>query len=290
MGHNAWTGYAEGQRWNIVFDIHPTSGHAIFMDGYPGLIHSGDDFGFNSAGLMITETTISGFRGFDPDGIAEAVRARKAMQYASTIDDFIRIMREGNNGGYANHWLVADRKTNEIASVELGLRNVTVRRTRDGYFTGSNYIVSDKLGREETNFDTNDPSNSANARRVRWEQVMAANKGRIDVDRAKGFFADHYDTFDKRERPSERTLCGHIDLSPRGVKDWQPPFAPAGAVQNKVADAAMAERMSFLALMGHACGRDFKARAHLDSNKGFNHLRPHLRDLPAGKWTLFSAR
>ncbi len=96
------------------------------MDGMPGLIHSGDDFGINSAGIMITETTISGFSGFDPNGIPEFVRARKAMQYAASIDDFARIMKEGNNGGYANNWLVADRKTNEIASLELGLKNVNL--------------------------------------------------------------------------------------------------------------------------------------------------------------------
>ena len=28
------------------------------MDGMPGLIHSGDDFGVNDAGIAITETTI----------------------------------------------------------------------------------------------------------------------------------------------------------------------------------------------------------------------------------------
>jgi hypothetical protein len=53
------------------------------MDGQPGLIHSADDFGVNAAGIAITETTISGFSGFDPNGIPEFVRARKAMQYAT---------------------------------------------------------------------------------------------------------------------------------------------------------------------------------------------------------------
>ena len=109
------------------------------MDGMPGLIHSGDDFGINSAGIMITETTISRFNGFDPNGVPEFVRARKAMQYSSSIDDFARIMKDGNNGGYANNWLVADRKTNEIASLELGLKNVTLQRTQDGFFVGSNF-------------------------------------------------------------------------------------------------------------------------------------------------------
>jgi len=65
------------------------------MDGFPGLIHSADDFGINAAGMMITETTITGFSGWDPNGIAEFVRARKAMQYSNSIDDFVRIMREG---------------------------------------------------------------------------------------------------------------------------------------------------------------------------------------------------
>ena len=38
----------------------------MMMDGMPGLIHSGDDFGVNAAGIAITETTISEFNGFDP--------------------------------------------------------------------------------------------------------------------------------------------------------------------------------------------------------------------------------
>ena len=82
-----------GERWNVIFDIAPQHGNHIIMDGMPGLIHSGDDFGVNSAGIMITETTISRFIGWDPNGIAEFVRARKAMQYANSIDDFARIMR-----------------------------------------------------------------------------------------------------------------------------------------------------------------------------------------------------
>ena len=48
-------------------------------------------------------------------------------------------MNDGNNGGYANNWLIADRKTNEVASLELGLKNITLQRTSDGFFVGSNF-------------------------------------------------------------------------------------------------------------------------------------------------------
>jgi hypothetical protein len=290
IAHNNWTEYKEGSRWNIIFDIVPTKGYRILMDGMPGLIHSGDDFGVNSAGITITETTIGYFNGFDPNGVAEFVRARKAMQYSSSIDDFARIMKEGNNGGYANNWLIADNKNNEIASLELGLKHVTLQRTKDGYFIGSNFPENSELIRDEaTEFPIRDASISANARRIRWTQLMKENKGQIDVAAAQRFLADHYDTYDEKNAPSERTLCGHIDLSPRGSKPWQQEYGPAGAVQNKATDWTMASHMSFSAAMGHSCGLDFKAKQHLKEHPAFDWEKDVLRDLDSHPWTTFRA-
>jgi hypothetical protein len=145
IAHNNWTEYLDGERWNIIFDIVPARGKRMLMDGLPGVIHSADDFVTNSAGIVITETTIGHFFGYDPEGIPEFVRARKAAQYATSIDDFTRIIEEGNNGGYANTWLIADIQKNEIGRLELGLKNVTLERKNDGYFVGSNFPISEKL-------------------------------------------------------------------------------------------------------------------------------------------------
>lgn len=290
IGHNNWSSYMSGARWNIIFDIKPAAGNRILMDGMPGLIHSGDDFGINAAGILITETTISRFNGYDPNGIPEFVRARKAMQYSSSIDDFARIMKDGNNGGYANDWLVADRKTNEIASLELGLKNVTLERTKDGYFAGANFPINEKLAREETEFDLNDKGQSPNARRVRWQQLMAEQKGKIDIAAGRRFLADHFDTFENKTDPDERTLCGHIDLSPRGSLPWVPQFGPAGAVMSKLTDAAMAENMSLTAALGHSCGIGFKAAEHIRKHPEFAWQKPYLKDMPSRPWTVFEAR
>ena len=290
IGHNSWTSYSSGERWNIIFDIAPARGRRLVMDGMPGLIHSGDDFGINAAGIAVTETTISAFKGFDPQGVPEFVRARKAMQYSASIDDFARIMKDGNNGGYANTWLVADRKTNEIASLELGLKNVTLERTRDGYFVGSNFPSNPKLVKEETDFDTADRSRSENARHERWLALMAEYKGRIDVAAGEKFLADHGDAFDGSTQPSERTLCGHVDLSPRGMGAWQSAYAPSGAVQNKVTDAAGIRKMSLMAAMGHACGLSFKASEYFPKHPQFDWYEPILHDMPARQWTRFPAK
>jgi hypothetical protein len=288
IAHNNWSSYLDGERWTIIFDIVPAKGEHFIMDGFPGLIHSGDDFGINSAGIVITETTITAFFGYDTNGIPEFVRARKAMQYSKSIDDFARIMKTGNNGGYANTWLIADTKRNEIASLELGLKNVTRQRTKDGYFVGSNFPINPKLTKDETTFDP-DPSRSANARHIRWEQLMAENKGQIDLVAAEKFESDHYDSYSKKVEPSDRTLCGHVDISPRGMPPWQPPFAPAGTVQNKATTAAMAEKMQLVAAAGHACGIDFKAQPLLQAHPEFDWEKDVLRDMDSQPWTEFEA-
>ncbi len=290
IGHNNWTSYSSGERWNIVFDIVPAKGNRFIMDGAPGLIHSGDDFGLNSGGILITETTISGFSGFDPNGVAEFVRARKAMQYANSIDDFAAIMKDGNNGGYANNWLVADRKTNEIASLELGLKNVVLQRSKDGYFVGSNFPNDPRLIKEETDFDPNDKSKSENARHARWLTLMEQNKGKIDVSAGEKFLADHVDSYTGKVDPSERTLCGHVELSPRGMGSWQAPYAPAGAVQNKITDAAGAEKMTMSAALGHSCGISYKSQEHLAKHPEFGWMKDILKDMPARGWAKFSAK
>ena len=289
IAHNNWSSYLEGERWTIIYDIRPAHGYRILMDGLPGVIHSGDDFVVNSAGIAITETTISHFSGFDTNGIPEFIRARKAAQYSASIDDYTRIMKEGNNGGYANTWLIADTRKNEIGRLELGLRNVTLDRTSDGYFVGSNFPISEKLIREETNFDPNDLQQSSVARHTRWDQLMTENKGQIDVAAAQRFLADHYDVIENKDDPDERTLDGHVDLSPRGDAGWVGPYGTAGAVQNKAASAEMIEKMTFTAAAGHACGKDFKASSFMSAHPEYDWQKSLQRDMSAYPWTSFIA-
>jgi hypothetical protein len=290
IGHNNWTPYLVGQRWNIIFDLKPEQGFRILMDGLPGSIASNDDFGINADGLLVTETTITGFFGFDPAGTPEFFRARKALQYSRSIDDYVRIMREGNNGGYANDWLLGDNKTGEIALFELGLKNWTVDRTKNGYFVGANFPNKPKLIKEETTFDVANKASSPNARRARWEELMAKHKGTIDVEVGKAFEADKYDVILKKDGPTERTLCGTVETSPRGVPEWTwAPYFPGGTVQAKVMDSTMIGQLEMWASMGRPCTGDFKADQHLTKHPEFGWMKGLLRDMPSQPWTRFRA-
>jgi hypothetical protein len=290
MAHNNWTSYLDGERWRVIFDIVPQHGQRILMDGFPGVITSDDDFGVNSGGIMVTETTISQYVGWDPHGKPEFMRSRKALQYAHSIDDYVRIMLDGNNGGYANDWLLADNKTGEIAQFELGLKAHRVWRTKDGVFVGSNFARDPEVIAKDTTFDPHNPATSPNARHTCWDELMERNKGKIDVEMAQKFMGDHYDAFEKRDDADERSLCAHVEDSPRGVEIWEwPPYYPGGAVQGKAIDSAMAKAMSFYARRGHPCGEDFLAAPFLKAHPEFAWQAPLLRDMKAGPWTRFQA-
>ncbi len=288
MAHNNWVEYVIGERWNIILDIVPEKGNRIVMDALPGFIHSGDDFYINSAGILVTETTITRFKGFDTTGVAEFVRARKAIQYSSSIDEWVASMKEKNNGGYANDWLIGDNKTGEIARLELGLKNQFLEKTKDGYFVGANFPVNKKLIKEETKYDSSVLSTSPNARKLRWEEILKENKGKIDVNAAMKFMGDHYDTWRKKDLAGALTLCGHIDTDEVGAPDmgW-PAFTAAGAVQGKATDGNLAKEMKLWAIMGHPCGEPFISSKFLSAHPEFSYQKEYLHDMPGEIWTLF---
>jgi hypothetical protein len=291
IAHSNWSSYAEGERWNYIFDVVPTKGQHFLMDGAAGIITSQDDFGVNESGLMITETTLPQINVFDPNGTPEFQRSRKAMQYATSIDEYAAIMRKGNNGGYANSWMIGDRKTNEIAYLELGLHHTPLTKKKDGYFVSANFVADPAIIKDDTSgFDPKNLSSSMNARHITAEQFMQKHYGKLDTALAEAYLSDHYDSFDKKIEAGKRSLCGHEETSSIGEPVWDnPPFAASGAVTGKVMDANMAEKMSFIARAGHPCGEDFFAAPYFVAHPEFAWQKPILHDMKAGPWTSFQA-
>jgi len=135
----------------------------------------------------------------------------------------------------------------------------------------------------------NNKASSPNARHARWEQLMAEYKGRITVENAKQLESDRYDVIARRDGPNERSLCGAVDLSPRGVPEWDwGRFFPGGTVQAKVTSGPMAEQMQMFAAMGHPCAPDFQAEPFLAAHPEYAWMRGLLRDMPTQPWTLFA--
>jgi hypothetical protein len=287
LGHNTMSSFYY-PLCNVIIDILPDKGHRILMQSVAGLIHSETDFFITNAGLVGSETTIGDFFPFDEKGIPEFARMRHATQYASTIDEWCEIMKTGNNGGYANAWLIGDINTNEIARLELGLKYVGFEKKKDGYFVGSNVAEDLRILRFETKTSEMDIKNSSVARRVRWKQLMKENAGKINLELAKEFEADHYDTYLNTNNPSLRTLCSHPDLDP-DIYGADIPFSPWGTIDGKVVDSKMAKQMSFVARWGSACGIPFDAKSFLEKHQQFDWMNGLLKDRPTQPWTSFKS-
>jgi len=291
IGHNNWVDYIVGERWNVVADIVPEKGNHILMDCFPGFIHSGDDFLITDKGILITETTITGFKGFDSTKTPEFMRARKAAQYSNSIDDVIKIFTTDNNGAYANDWLIGDTKTNEVAKLELGLKNYRVWRSKDTAMVGSNFPSDEKLIKEETNFDVKDISYSSNGRKLRFEKLLQDMKGKIDIETGKTMEGDHFDAVQNSDRKNRCVICGHIDEDPHGAPEFSwAPYYPVGAVQGKVTTADLARDMKFWAHMGHPCGESFMAAGFFKQHPEYAWQSKYLHDMIAYPWTLFEAK
>jgi len=292
IAHNNWTDYIVGEHWNEIVDIKPEKGNEILMDTGPGFIHSGDDFLITKTGILITETTITQFKGYDTTKTPEFVRARRAAQYGNSIDDVVKIMITDNNGGYANDWLIGDTKTNEVAKLELGLKDYKVWRSKDTAFIGTNFATDPKLVKEETTFDVNDPTTSPNARKKRMAQLVDVNyKGKLDDATGKVIEGDHYDALNNKSAYDRCVIDGHVDQDPLGCKEFnETPFFPMGAVQGKVTTSDLAGKMEFWAHMGHPGGDDFLAAPFLKLHPEYVKTQgKYLRDMKAYPWTLFSA-
>jgi len=272
----------------VVEDIAPPKGHRILWQTTAGWIHSGTDFFITDAGLVGSETTIGGFEGFDTNGLPEFTRMRRATQDAGSLDQWCEIMKRGNNGGYANAWLLGDVNSREIARLELGLRQVACEKKRDGFFIGSNVAEDRKILRLETGENDVDIRLSSVARRVRWKQLMKEHAGKIDLELAKRFEADHFDTFRGKVRPGGKTLCGHFERDPQ-ASGHGVPFDCSGTVDGKVVDAAMAKQMSFAARWGAACGMPFVAGKFLAAHPQFEWMSGVLKDRPGEAWAVFRA-
>lgn len=287
MAHNSWCPYWLAKSANIIMDIVPQQGHRILMQTWGPCIYSGTDFFITGAGIIGTETTIDAFEGFNGRRVPVFVRARKAMQYADSINEWADMLIKDNSGAYANSWLLGDINTGEIACLELGLKYHSLEKKKNGYFTGSNVTGNMQILRLETDGTWDDIKDACVARRVRWGQLMKQHYGRIDASLAKQMLADHYDTYLQKEQPGSRSICGHFELDDAGVPGAGRAFRPSGAFDGKVVDSDMAKTWRFWAKWGGSCDLGFNAADFLQKHPQYEWLQGYLPDLPPRPWGIF---
>jgi len=70
IGHQSFTEFWNGQFMNVILDITPTDGNRIAMQTSPGWIASMTDFWVTGGGMVVVETTMVGYEGYDTSKVA----------------------------------------------------------------------------------------------------------------------------------------------------------------------------------------------------------------------------
>jgi len=292
VAHNSFTDFIDGQYSNIILDLNPSKGSRFIMQTSPCWIWSGTDFFVTDKGIIGTETTIGGFKAYEKK-IPVCYRIRKAMQYGETLDDYAKILLDGNSGDYANSWLFGDINTNEIMRIELGLKYTNIERTKNGFFIGFNAPYDPKIRNLECeNSGMYDIRRHQGARFVRLNDLMDKHKGKLNIAIAKEIIADHYDVYLlKEDNPCSRTVCSHYELDAREYMcqaDRPKPFSPHGACDGCVMDTTMAKKMSFSGRFGNSCGMPFIADDFFKKHRQWDIFKPYIKDRPSAPWTDFA--
>ncbi|MCS6850743.1 MAG: C45 family autoproteolytic acyltransferase/hydrolase [Gemmataceae bacterium] len=263
FGHITMFGLYPSRFFNVWIDVKPTRGHRILMQGSPGSIHSGLDYYMNDAGLLVAETTIAQTP-FNIQGLSISSRIRKVLQYATSIDQAVELLGTGNNGLYANEWLLADIKTNEIAMFELGTNRTRLYRSSKnewfggtpGFYWGCNNAKDQQVRLETVASVQGRPENVVwrpSARDQKWLELYDKYRGKIDADFGKRAFTT-------------------------------PPLVAHHSCDAKVTTSDLAKQWKTWALFGPPLGRTWQPTE--EERRKF----PEIRPLVSNPWTVVQAQ
>lgn len=294
MAHNSHCDFITGQIFNIYMRVYPPDGINFTMQTAPGLVFSMADWFTTSAGIVGCETTLENIITPIKTGAAPIFcRARQAMQYSNSIDDFAKYLWNDNAGDYSCGWLVGDTKTGEIARIEIGVSEYAVDRKFDGYYIGCNIAFEKNVVEKDTAAAAapttpKDFRISTTNRCARLEYLMEQSAKKLDAKMAREILADHYDTEKEKYEPNSHSICKHVENDDGiGHPDVNQPYYPRGVYDGKVLETRGRDRGSGTRVWlrwGSACGRKFSVKKHIKKHPQYKKYGNYMDNFSATPW------
>ena len=117
MAHNSWTSFLG---LSMAGSFYVNGNFCALNLAAPGLIRSGQDFGFNNNGIMFLETTIDNtVNNPKADALWEVWRSALAEIFSCSMDEFYTYLTLEKSGTYMNSYMIVDTNTQEIGLVEM---------------------------------------------------------------------------------------------------------------------------------------------------------------------------
>ncbi|WP_270253779.1 hypothetical protein [Lactobacillus johnsonii] len=206
------------------------------------------------------------------------------------IDQWVKLVNEGNNGGYANIWLLCNINTGEIARFEQGLKHQELLESTDGFYYGCNacHIVTLSVLTTAIMIFVNKLVHVEHALKNYYQGYL----GQLMMALLRAILTDKYDPYLGYQCASSRNICAHYDVDPQYYADdphsvWNVPFFPGGSCDGKCANATDIENLNMWGIFGRADGEPFDAKDFMKQHPEWNWQKGYLYDRPSQPWTLF---
>eukprot|EP00759_Apiculatamorpha_spiralis_P027977 PhF_6_TR30581/c0_g1_i1/m.44962 len=146
VAHTTWGSYSSMLRVFKDYDFGMTR---VAFSGYPGMVHSDDDWYITST-MTILETTLDVFnkslyRDFMvPHSVSEFIRVMAANQIAQQASEWGSVFCRLNSGTYNNQWMAVDMATGNLFVAEQ-LPGYCVHANKTDTLTSQSYWASYNL-------------------------------------------------------------------------------------------------------------------------------------------------
>ena len=246
MAHNSWSSFLDQ---SMAASFYVNGSFCALNLAAPGLIRSGQDFGYNGNGIMFFETTIDNtINQPKVDALWEVWRSSMAEIFSGSMDEFYSLITLETSGTYMNSYVIADTNTREMGLVEMswdttvyfkpdpeaegGYRVITtpeegVSKEYDSLMLQPDYILGFN---DAVSLAIRDQLKSINNRPARQWQLLAQMYDVTDIETTKDLitFTDPYNPL---------SIYGRWDLG----YGWTttPQTVPDGSLDAKAASASM---------------------------------------------------
>jgi hypothetical protein len=253
MAHNSWSSFLDQ---SMAGSFYVNGSFCALNLAAPGLIRSGQDFGYNGKGIMFFEITIDNTVNQPKvDALWEVWRSAMAEIFSGSMDEFYSLITLETSGTYMNSYVIADTNTREIGLVEMswdttvyfkpdteaegGYRVITtpeegVSKEYDPLMLQPDYILGFN---DAVSLAIREQLTSINNRPARQWQLLAQIYDVTDIETTKDLitFTDPYNPL---------SIYGRWDLG----YGWTttPQTVPDGSLDAKAASASMLANISDL--------------------------------------------
>lgn len=115
FSHDTWSSFNSMMRQYKTYNF---EGHVVSMSGYPGVVHSIDDWYITQSRLAVMETTNGVYNTTlfteyvqpGTDTISEFLRVMIANFLATSSSSWVQYFQTENSGTYNNQWMIFDMK------------------------------------------------------------------------------------------------------------------------------------------------------------------------------------